>query len=140
MASHDFIELAKDCFLPDGNIDPQKEDQLWQAAFSLTYWFFLMTERSQKSDMPVAQMIQDKIWFLAFTDEEKLMQYAEKNNNLAPTGEAFVKLMTPQETIMLAFNHLETNVDGIRFNEGQSNGWFVTLEHLTHLPDYTKTE
>ena len=137
-ADTDFIALARDMFKADGSVDIERGDELWSAAFKLPEWFFLMTPKSMAARALSAQMIDDKVWYLAFTDAEKLRHYAKRNRNLDDLGNALFVTMTPAETVDLARDSLHLSVFGVRFNEGQEHGWFSPMENLTKFPDYLR--
>lgn len=132
----DFIALARDSFKTDGSVDMDKGDLLWSALFKLPEWYFLMTPQSKASGALAAQLIDEKVWFLAFTDPEKLRFYATRNRNLDDAGNALFVTMKPMEAVEFARDALHLSVYGVRFNEAQEHGWFSPLENLTKFPDY----
>jgi hypothetical protein len=87
---------------------------------------------------PSAQLIDEKVWFLVFTDSEKLHHYARKNQNVDAAGAALYLTMTPGEAVEFARESIATNVYGFRFNEGQEHGWFSPMKNLTQFPDYLR--
>lgn len=134
----DFVALARDTFLPDGSVDRGKGDELWAAVFNLREWYFLMTLKSFATSSPSAQMIDEKVWYLVFTDTEKLQAYATRNQNLDANGGALYLTMTPDQAVEFAEKSLATTVYGIRFNEGQEHGWFAPMKNITQFPDYLR--
>ncbi|MBL8035752.1 MAG: hypothetical protein JNJ69_18760 [Leptospiraceae bacterium] len=140
MEQIDFVALARDTFLPDGSVDREKGDRLWAAMFQLPEWLFLMTPRSMEQGQPSAQQIDGKVWYLVFTDGDKLRLYAERNRNLDENGNALFMTMTPDKAVEFAHNCLQLEVFGIRFNEGQAHGWFSPMRNITLFPDYLKNK
>lgn len=133
-----FIALAKDTFLPDGSVDREKGDVLWSELFKLSTWFFLMTPKSMAAHAPSAQLIDEKVWYLVFTDSEKLQHYARRNQNVDASGAALYLQMTAAEAVEFARESIETNVYGYRFNEGQEHGWYAPMKNITQFPDYLR--
>lgn len=132
----DFIALARDSFKADGSVDMDCGDLLWSALFKLPEWYFLMTPKSKASGSLAAQLIDEKVWFLAFTGADRLRLYATRNHNLDEAGNALFVTMKPMEAVEFARDSLHLSVYGIRFNEGQEHGWFSPLENLTKFPEY----
>ncbi|MBS0618977.1 MAG: hypothetical protein JSR44_12360 [Spirochaetes bacterium] len=138
MADADFLTLARDTFKDDGSVDIEKGDLLWAALFQLPQWYFLMTPKSAEAQQPSAQRIDGKVWYLAFTDRDKLKFYAESNKNLAANGDALFLAMSPAEAVEFADSSRNQNVYGIRFNERQKHGWFSPMENIADFPAYLK--
>ena len=134
----DFIAMAREAFKADGSVDIERGDVLWAALFKLPEWYFLMTPKSMAAKTLSAQRIDEKIWYLAFTDAEKLRHYATRNKNLDDSGNALFVKMKPMEAVELAQDSLQLSVFGIRFNEGQEHGWFSPMENLTRFPEYLR--
>jgi len=138
MEDPDFVTLAKATFNEDGTVNIENGDKLWSALFKLPEWYFLMTMTSFVNKSPSAQMIDGKVWYLVFTDTEKLHAYAKRNQNLDPEGNALFLTMTPEASVRFAQGSLGTTVFGVRFNEGAEHGWFSPMENLVKFPDYLK--
>lgn len=138
MDQPDFVALARDTFLEDGTVDIAKGDILWSAMYKLPEWYFLMTMTSFVNKSPSAQMIDGKVWYLVFTDTDKLRAYATRNQNLDETGNALFLTMTPEQSVRFVMGSVGTTVFGVRFNEGQPHGWFSPLENLIKFPDYLR--
>ncbi|AFM12203.1 hypothetical protein [Turneriella parva] len=138
MDQPDFIVLARDTFNEDGTVNIENGDKLWSALFKLPEWNFLMTMTSFVNKSPSAQMIDGKVWYLVFTDTEKLQAYATRNQNLDPDGKALFITMTPEAAVRFAQGSLGTTVYGFRFNEAAEHGWFSPLENLVKFPDYLR--
>lgn len=138
MEQADFVTLARDTFLPDGSVDKERGDVLWSALFKLPEWYFLMTLKSMANQAPAAQLIDEKVWYLVFTDTAKLRSYAERNQNLDPTGNALYLEMTPDHAVEFAQAAMSTSVSGMRFNEGQEHGWYSPMENITKFPGYLR--
>jgi len=138
MANADFTVLARDTFKSDGSVDIEKGDLLWAALFGLPQWYFLMTPKSVAAHHPSAQRIDGKVWYLAFTDTEKLKFYAESNQNLGENGDALFVAMSPAEAVEFADSSRNQNVYGIRFNERQEHGWFSPMENIAEFPKYLR--
>lgn len=134
----DFIALARDTFKEDGTVDRQKGDLLWSALFQLPEWYFLMTMKSAAAHAPSAQLIDEKVWYLVFTDSEKLHHYARRNQNVDEKGGVLFLTMKAHEAVEFAENSIATNVYGFRFNEGQEHGWFAPMKNITQFPDYLR--
>lgn len=118
----------------------ERGDALWAALFKQPQWYFLVTPKSKAAGALAAQMIDGKVWYLAFTDADKLRHYATRNQNLDEAGNALSVTMTPAETVDLARDSLHLSVFGVRFNEGQEHGWFSPMENLTKFPDYLRSK
>lgn len=138
MDQPDFVALAGDTFLTDGSVDREKGDILWSALFRLPEWYFLMTPKSMAAGQPSAQMIDEKVWYLVFTDTDKLRLYATRNQNLDESGKTLFMTMTPEMAVEFARNALNTSVYGIRFNEGQEHGWFSPMQNIPMFPEYLR--
>lgn len=140
MEQLDFIALAANTFLTDGSVDREKGDVLWSSLFRLPEWYFLMTPKSMSAGQPSAQMIDEKVWYLVFTDTDKLRFYATRNQNLDVSGQTLFMTMTPEMAVEFARNSLNTSVYGVRFNEGQEHGWFSPMQNLPMFPDYLRAK
>jgi len=76
MEQPDFSALAAAMFGTEGKVDLEAADRLWTAVFRLPLWYVLMSPQSAMDNQPSAQLIEEKVWLLAFTDKEKLAHYA----------------------------------------------------------------
>ena len=136
----DFSDLAAKAFPAEGGVNREYGDKLWSALYKLPQWYFLMTPKSMAKQMPSAQVIDGKGWFLAFTDAEKLQAYAKQNKNVDKKGNAYMMTMTPDQAVEFARKNSNGSVFGVRFNEGQAHGWFSPMRNLTIFPNYLRNK
>ncbi len=134
----DFNQLAKEAF-PEGNLGSRdKIDKLWVELFQLKEWLFLMSPKSAKQMQPSAQMIDGKGWLLVFTDSDKLHEYAKKNNNLDEKGNSLFLSIPSDKAREYVNKYLNSQVFGVRFNEGADHGWFSPVKNIQLIFDHLK--
>ncbi len=136
MEQPDFSALAAAMFSGEGKVDLEAADRLWAAVFRQPVWYVLMTPQSAMDHQPSAQLIEDKVWLLAFTDREKLAHYAARNRNLDAQGNALSLDLTPAQCVELGRTLQHTNVFGFRFNEAQPHGWYIPMADFLRIPEY----
>jgi hypothetical protein len=136
MEQHDFSSLAAAMFGTEGKVDLEAADRLWAAVFGLPLWYILMSPQSAVNNAPAAQLIEEKVWLLAFTDKEKLAHYAARNRNLDSQGNALSLDLTPAQCVELGRTLQHSNVFGFRFDEAQQHGWYIPLADFLRIPDY----
>lgn len=134
----DYTQMASQMFSAEGTVDLAAADRLWTAVLSEPQIFLLMSPSSAPDGVPSAQLIDDKVWILAFTDQEKLKHYAARNKNLDEEGNALFLELSPAQVIELAKAMQHTNVFGFRFNEGQEHGWFIGFSDFLRIPEYLR--
>lgn len=123
-------------FRSEDKVDIAAADRLWAAAFRLPVWHILMSPKSAPDKQPSAQLIDGKVWLLAFTDRKKLLHYATRNKNLDAEGRALALDLRPAQCVELGRTLKHSNVFGFRFNEGQEHGWYIPLADFLRIPEY----
>lgn len=136
MEQPDFSALAAAMFGTEGKVDLEAADRLWTAVFRLPLWYVLMSPQSAMDNQPSAQLIEEKVWLLAFTDKEKLAHYAARNKNLDAQGNALSLDLAPAQCVELGRTLQHSNVFGFRFNEAQQHGWYIPTTDFLRIPDY----
>lgn len=136
MENPDFSALAAAMFATEGKVDLEAADRLWAAVFGLPLWHVLMSPHSARDSAPAAQLIEEKVWLLAFTDRDKQAHYAARNKNLDGQGNALSLDLAPAQCVELGRTLQHSNVFGIRFNEAQQHGWHIPLTDFLRIPGY----
>ncbi|GAB4427712.1 MAG: hypothetical protein OHK0011_09710 [Turneriella sp.] len=136
MQHPDFSTLAAAMFDTEGKVDLDAADRLWAAVFGLPLWHILMSPQSAVDNQPAAQLIEEKVWLLAFTDKAKLANYAARNKNLDRQGNALSLDLAPAQCVELGRTLQHSNVFGFRFNEAQQHGWYIPMTDFLRIPDY----
>jgi hypothetical protein len=138
MSSVDFIALARNAYASEPAMADL--DALWSAVYKLEHWLFLMTPESTKRGQPSVQSIDGKAWLLVFTDSELLYNYAKQNKNLDEIGNSLYLSMNTAQVTGFLKQYENTELFGVRFNEGAEHGWFSPLRNLQIFPDYLKNK
>ena len=121
----------------DGFKDMGLQGDLWTALFQLKQWH-LMTFPDSKSVPPGLNIEthDGKKWVMAFTDTDRLYEYAKARNQLNADG-TMLGMSVPSQT---SFEFLESlqGIAGVRFNEGDV-GWFAPMGNLRAIHTHLKT-
>lgn len=139
MTSADFVELARKAYA-NGEPAASDLDALWSALYKLGHWLFLMTPESAKRGQPSVQSIDGKAWLLVFTDSDLLHNYAKRNQNLDESGGSLYLSMKTAEVTGFLKQYENTELFGVRFNEGADYGWFAPLRNLQIFPEFLKNK
>ncbi len=113
----------------------ESQNDLWTALFQLRQWH-IMTFPNSKSIPPGLNIEthDGKKWVMAFTDTDRLHEYAKSRNQLNADG-TMLGMSVPSRTSFDFFEGL-ADIEGVRFNEGEL-GWFAPMGNLraihTHL-------
>tara|TARA_R110002073_G_scaffold311038_1_gene481959 strand:- start:9607 stop:10245 length:639 start_codon:yes stop_codon:yes gene_type:complete len=129
------IDALQKIVAADGFKDMAPQNDLWVALFQLKQWH-LMTFPDSTSVPPGlnVETHDGKKWVMAFTDPDRLYEYAKARKLLNADGTMF-GMSVPSQTSFEFFESMP-GVAGVRFNEGDV-GWFAPMPNLraihTHL-------
>lgn len=121
----------------DGFKDMDLQSDLWTALYQLEQWH-LMTFPDSKSIPPGLNIEthDGKKWVMAFTDTDRLHDYAKARKQLNADG-TMLGMSVPSQTSFEFFESLQ-GIEGVRFNEGDV-GWFAPMGNLRAIHTHLKT-
>lgn len=110
------------------------QNDLWTAIFQLKQWH-LLTFPNSKSSPPGLNIEthEGKKWVMAFTDTDRLHEYAKLRNQLN-ADESMLGMSVPSRTSFDFFEGLQ-EIEGVRFNEGEV-GWFAPMGNLRAIHEH----
>lgn len=129
------IDALQKIAAADGFKDMAPQTDLWVALFQLKQWH-LMTFPDSTSVPPGLNIEthNGKKWVMAFTDPDRLYEYAKARKLLNADG-TMLGMSVPSQTSFEFFESM-SGLAGVRFNEGDV-GWFAPMANLraihTHL-------
>ncbi len=128
--THDFDALTA-AALPNQQLGPAAAvDALWRAVFSLDQWLFIVHPNSAIDPRPFVAYEAGYVCLFAFTDGERLREFAKENAMLDEKGNALMLSVSPDTGI--DWGHQEYQRGGrqrIHFDFG-GPGWFAPLMGL----------
>lgn len=132
----DFDALADQAYNRNTLKPGEREDlmNLWTELFKLEDWIFVVdASHPSLNPAPFVGFIEERPWLFIFTDSQRAYDFAKKNELLDSRGEClFISTKTDAARKMLAST--QSNVDGIRINEGP-HGWFSPLPNIEQIHD-----
>lgn len=122
------IDALAAIVIADGFKDMGLQSDLWTALFQLKQWH-LMTFPDSKSTPPGLNIEthDGKQWVMAFTDMDRLQEYAKSRNQLNADG-TMLGMSVPSQTSFDFFEGL-VGLEGVRFNQGDV-GFFAPMGNL----------
>lgn len=95
------------------------QHELWKAAFALPAWYFVAGS-SEPDAEPVIGSVSGKPYVLAFTDEDRALDFSKKRASHRGGADAPILHMEPQEAVEYFKALREAGVEGALFNSGIS--------------------
>jgi len=128
------IDVLAKRAIDDGFKDMALQNDLWVALYRLDKWH-LMTFPDSKSVPPGLNIEthDGKKWVMAFTDIDRLQEYAKSRKQLNSDG-TMLGMSVPPATSFPFFESL-VGIEGVRFNQGD-NGWFAPTANLRGIHSY----
>ena len=113
-------------------------NRLWAAVFRMPQWHFLMSPKRIETFQPSVQLIEQKPWLLVFTNGDLLQRYAVTNRNLDAAGNALFVSIPNANVLPYLEGFRAAGVFGVRFNEGDDDGFYAPLTNLAAFPRYLR--
>lgn len=134
----DFDELARKTIEPSGSMEAL--NNLYGAVFALEKWHFIARGTPPDVNPYIAandEYADGQHMVRAFTDTDRLMNFARENNLTAPDGTASILSIPTANILDYLEQFIPYGVHGIWFNSDmQSDGFFLPLRQLRPVKEH----
>ncbi len=110
-------------------------EALWRAVFLLKGWYFLPAESREGPNTPTVMLVDDEPWLVAFTNVRRLKAFARANGRGADTGEVFLLVLDPQES-MAQILEVADRVAGVVFNPDSPQAFRAPVDALVQFAEH----